>query len=115
MNNQEKTYTKYLPEAFLSLKSEEEVASFIRDLMTPQEIETLEARLYAAALLQESYQSYRDIAKKTGLSTTTITRVALWLNKGMNGYKKVIDRVFVAKQLITPYKGYHHENGSADL
>lgn len=90
---------KYLPKndkenrlvkAFASLKSKEDVANFLRDLLTIAEIEEFANRLEMVRLLVKGH-SYLKIAKETGASTTTVTRVAYWLNHGCGGYKRVID------------------------
>ena len=36
--------------------------------------------------------SYQDIAQKTGLSTTTVTRIAHWLKHGEGGYKTALKK-----------------------
>lgn len=81
---------KRLVEAFASLKNKEDVANFLRDLLTIAEIEEFANRLEMVRLLVKGY-SYQKIAKETGSSTTTVTRVAHWLNHGCGGYKRVID------------------------
>ena len=80
---------KFLTKAFLKLKTEQEVANFLRDLLTIKEMEEFANRLEMAKLLKQGL-SYKAIAKKLGVSTTTVTRVALWLFRGCGGYKKVI-------------------------
>lgn len=80
---------KALCSAFLKLKSEKEVAAFIRDLFTLPEIEEFANRLEIARLLKKG-ESYLKIAKQTGVSTTTVTRVAQWLNSGCGGYQQVL-------------------------
>ncbi|MBI5254554.1 hypothetical protein HY932_02100, partial [Candidatus Falkowbacteria bacterium] len=35
---------------------------------------------------------YREVTKNTGLSTTTITRIAHWLYHGEGGYKTALIR-----------------------
>lgn len=81
-----------LYDAVLSLKTREEVANFMRDLCTLSEIDALAER-YAVARLLAKDMSYRDVADKTGASTTTVTRVAHWLNHGQGGYRTVIERL----------------------
>ena len=80
---------KQLVKAFLKLKTEQEVANFLRDLLTPPEIEEFSNRLEIAKLLL-TRKSYLKIAKETGTSTTTVTRVAQWLFRGCGGYWKVL-------------------------
>jgi TrpR-related protein YerC/YecD len=84
--------TRKLFEAVLLLETPEEVASFFRDLMTWQEIKAFGERFQVAKLLKKG-MSYREIAKETGVSTTTITRVNEWLENGMGGYELILDRL----------------------
>lgn len=83
---------KFLAKAFLTLKTEKEVAHFLRDLLTLPEIEEFANRLEIARLLLQGL-SYQKIARTTGVSTTTVTRVAHWLYKGCGGYQKVLQLV----------------------
>jgi len=82
---------KRLCEAFLKLKSREEVANFLRDLLTPTEIDEFSNRLEIARLLA-SGESYLKIAKMVGVSTTTVSRTAHWLFRGCGGYWKVLKK-----------------------
>jgi len=100
--------TNKLFEAILNLKSVNEAERFFRDLMTIQEIQTFSERFDVARLLKKGL-SYRKIAKRTGVSTTTISRVNQWLNKGMNGYKLVLERL--GKKIIA----HHHKASSTVL
>lgn len=100
-NKQEITKTdeaKLLFEAVLSLSSIEDCQKFFRDLMTEQEIEVFASRFKAAVMLTEG-TSYRTIAKKTGMSTATITRINNWLTRGMDGYSKAIKSLIKNKRL----------------
>ena len=80
---------KNLVKAFLKLKTEKDMANFLRDLLTLAEFEEFANRLEIARLLTEGL-SYQKIAKKTGVSTATVTRVAHWFFRGCGGYKKVL-------------------------
>lgn len=80
--------------AILGLKTEKETAAFLRDLLTISEIDAAAERWEMARLLWTTNLSYKEIAKKTGGSTTTITRVAQWLNHGMGGYRIILNRLF---------------------
>jgi len=82
---------KNLAKAFLKLKTEQEVADFLRDLLTLAEIEEFANRLEIARLLLLNL-SYKKIAKQTGVSTTTVTRVAHWLFRGCGGYWKIFKK-----------------------
>lgn len=81
-----------LYDALLSLKDREEAAAFLRDLCTLPEINALAERFQVARLLAKD-MSYRDVADKTGASTTTVTRVSHWLSHGQGGYRTVIERL----------------------
>lgn len=78
--------------AFVSLKSVEEAAALLRDILTPVEIEEFANRLTIAKLLMKGLP-YLEIAKQVGTSTTTVTRVAHWLYNGCGGYKAVLKRL----------------------
>lgn len=80
---------KFLTKAFLKLKTEQEVANFLRDLLTIKEMEEFANRLEMARLLKQG-MSYKVIAEKIKVSTTTVTRTAHWLFHGCGGYEKVI-------------------------
>ncbi len=81
-----------LIEAFLSLKNDQDMANFLRDLMTLPEIEEFANRLEIARLLLKD-ESYQAIAKQVGTSTTTVTRTAHWLFNGCGGYWKVFQKL----------------------
>ncbi|MBX9765250.1 hypothetical protein K2X83_01260 [Patescibacteria group bacterium] len=81
-----------LYEALLSLKTKEECAAFMRDICTVSELEALSERLAIAERVAKS-ESYLSIAGDLGASTTTVTRVAHWLNHGRGGYGTVISRL----------------------
>ena len=40
----------------------------------------------------DTKKSYREIASQTGVSTTTIGRVARFIKYGNNGYKNILDK-----------------------
>jgi TrpR-related protein YerC/YecD len=84
---------KQLFEAILKLKSPAEASAFFRDLLTISELDAAAERWQMAKLLWTTDLSYKQIAKKTGGSTTTITRVAHWLNHGMEGYKTILKKM----------------------
>lgn len=81
---------KNLTKAFAKLNNEKDVADFLRDILTPVEIDEFANRLEIARLLLTG-KSYLEIAKLTKVSTTTVTRVAHWLFKGCGGYQKVLN------------------------
>ncbi|WKZ24177.1 MAG: YerC/YecD family TrpR-related protein [Candidatus Dojkabacteria bacterium] len=80
---------KKLAQALLTLQDQKELILFLRDLLTEPEIEELAGRLSVAIALSEG-KSQRVVAKETGVSIATVTRVNQWLKRGMGGYQKVI-------------------------
>lgn len=88
----QKDKEKELLRAVVALKTEAEAARFLRDLLTKAEIEEFSNRLQAAAMLSRK-QSYTEVQKATGLSSTTVARVAKWLWNGEGGYKTIIARL----------------------
>ena len=65
---------------------------FRRLRRTPAEIRTLAERWHVARLLDGTGLSYRDIHDATGVSTTTVVRVARFLREERNGgYRRAID------------------------
>ncbi len=83
-----------LAAALAALASETEVRAVLRDLCTPAEVRTLAERWQVAKLLDEGGMTYRDIHDATGVSTTTIVRVARFLKEEQNGgYRLLLDRM----------------------
>jgi TrpR-related protein YerC/YecD len=83
---------KHLTEAILTFKKDENLLSFLRDLLTLDELEEISRRWQAVELLEKG-KTYREIAEKTGLSTTTVTRIAYWLEHGEGGYKQALKNI----------------------
>ena len=87
---------KELFSAILSLKSKDEATGFFRDLLTIAELKEFSNRWQMVKMLYVG-KPYTEIAKKLNVSTTTISRVAHWLQNGFGGYKSVADRTFPTK------------------
>lgn len=87
-----------LATALVSLKSDAEAQALLRDLCTPAEIRTLAERWQVARLLDDGQLTYREIHTATGVSTTTIVRVARFLKEEQNGgYRLLLDRQKIAR------------------
>lgn len=69
----------------------EDVQDFLVDLCTPAELEALADRWSVVPLLDQGV-SYRSIHEQTGVSVTTIGRVARWLDHGTGGYRAALQR-----------------------
>jgi TrpR-related protein YerC/YecD len=86
------TLTADLCAALRTPRSDAEMAKLLTDLCTPQEIRTLAERWHVARLLDGTGLSYRDIHEATGVSTTTVVRVARFLRQEPHhGYRRAID------------------------
>lgn len=87
--------------AFLHLKTPQEVHLFFKDICTPSEVKSMQERLEVAKLLMDDFLSYREIHELTRVSIATITRVARFLlHETHNGYKTVLKRLADAGLLI---------------
>jgi TrpR-related protein YerC/YecD len=87
-----KTENKQFVKALLCLRTAEEAETFLRDLLTEEEIVEFAKRLQTAELLSANVP-YTEIQTITGLSSTTIARVSKWLQAQGGGYRLVIDRL----------------------
>ena len=78
--------------AILTLENVDECYAFFEDVCTIQELQSISQRFNVAKMLTEK-QTYLDIAKQTGASTATISRVNRSLNYGCDGYELVFERM----------------------
>ena len=80
-----------LEAALARLDNPEAVRTFLIDLCTPAELRALTERWHVAQILDEGEKSYREIQAETGVSTTTIGRVARFLrDEPHGGYRAVL-------------------------
>lgn len=80
-------------EAIVELQDKRECQRFLNDLCTPVEIRALSDRWRVANMLEAGQDSYRDITAKTGVSVTTVGRVARFMSHGYGGYRLMLDRL----------------------
>ena len=82
-----------LARALTSVDTAQLMEKFLTDLCTPAELRAMSERWHVAQLLDKGELSYRDINAQTGVSTTTIARVARFLkDEPHQGYRAVLDR-----------------------
>lgn len=79
-----------LMKAVLQLRSEEDAYRFFEDVCTIAEMKSMAQRLEVAILLRNGV-TYQEIARKTGASSATISRVNRALLYGADGYNRVLD------------------------
>ena len=78
--------------AVLQLQSIDECRAFFQDLCTPAELQAMKDRWSVAELLADGL-TYRQIRDKTGVSVTTVGRVARCLAEEPAGYAAVLQRL----------------------
>ena len=82
-----------LADALVAVTDKAQARAFLADLCTPAEVHTLAERWHVAQLLYAGELTYRGIHEATGVSTTTIVRVARFLRQENNlGYRALLDR-----------------------
>ena len=81
-----------LAEAFLAMETAEECRALLRDLTTPAELEALVDRWRVVKYVDQGVP-YREIHARTGVSVTTIGRVARFLEDGNGGYRLALERI----------------------
>ena len=77
-------------QAVLELNTEEEAYRFFEDVCTIAEVKSMAQRIEVARLLRAGV-TYQEIAKETGASSATISRVNRALLYGAEGYRRVLD------------------------
>lgn len=87
-------FEESLCQAFLKIETEDELLRFLRDLLTPKELNSVIERWKVCQLLVRGDLSYREIHALTSASLTTIGRVSRFINEEDNdGYRLVLSRM----------------------
>ena len=89
--------TDLLMDAMLQLQSREDAYRFFEDICTIAEVKSMAQRIEVARLLRAGV-TYQEIAKETGASSATISRVNRALLYGADGYCRVLDVLDAAKE-----------------
>lgn len=93
MTDQQSDRLSSLCQAFLLLKTEQEVVNFLKDLCTPTELSALTERWMICQTLSQGL-SYREIHARTGASLTTVGRVARFLkDESYGGYANLLSKL----------------------
>lgn len=89
-----------IEKVFTNITNEKVMLSFLKDITTPRELKALQERLDIVLLLRNGI-SYSEISKKTGASSSTITRVARFLNQEKyGGYRWLIKNINKIKDVL---------------
>lgn len=80
-----------LLDTFLSLKNEDELKAYFRDIMSERDLRELAMRWEVAKMLDAGV-TYEQIQAKSGVAMETISRISRWLKEGCGGYKMMIER-----------------------
>ncbi len=86
------TAQRLLCEALLRFESPDQVQALLQDLCTPAELEAIVDRWRVALMLKQG-MTYREINQRTGVSVTTVGRVARFIDMGAGGYQAALDRI----------------------
>lgn len=87
--------------AVMTLQNEEEFFSFFEDICTVQEVVSIAQRFSVARMLHDN-KTYVEVAKATGASSATISRVNRSMNFGNGSYDMIFDRLQQEKNDGTP-------------
>jgi TrpR-related protein YerC/YecD len=93
---QEALAERSLCTAVAALRTPEECRAFFRDLCTPAELQAMADRWAVVELLERGLP-YREIHRLSGVSVTTIGRVARFLAHGNGGYATAARRLAQAR------------------
>jgi TrpR-related protein YerC/YecD len=88
---QEALAERTLYQTIAALRSADECRAFFRDLCTPAELQAMADRWAVVEWLRLGVP-YREIHRNTGVSVTTIARVARCLTGGSGGYALAAQR-----------------------
>ena len=78
--------------AIQSLETDKDCKEFLRDLLTEAELKECIQRWKVVRMLDQKVP-YEEITHTTGMSSKTIARISKWLQKGMGGYRLILDRI----------------------
>lgn len=95
---QEELFLK-LARSVALLSTVEEVAQFLKDLLSESEVLMLARRLQIAELLTEG-RTYEQIRKELKVGWNTIAKVQTWLSLYGEGYRLVINRTKPKRNIV---------------
>ena len=90
-SNKNKPILQELYAEIIKLETMEEAESFLADLCTINELESMSQRITAAKMLLDG-KTYNEIVEATDISTATLARVSKCIRHGDGGYKTVLNK-----------------------
>lgn len=93
----QKKHVKELAQLFSSIESEEEAAKLLKDLCTPQEIDSFAERWEIIQQLA-ARKTQREVAEKLGVSISKVTRGSRVLQYGEGGFELFLKKLQKAKE-----------------
>ncbi len=81
-----------LYELFSSVKSAKEAEALLKDILTPQELDSVAERWQLIKMLDEGVPQ-REIAKKLGISISKITRGSRMMQYGSGGFEMFLRKM----------------------
>ncbi|QVK17332.1 DNA-binding transcriptional regulator [Mycoplasmatota bacterium] len=90
MNDISAEHLKTIVNIFNLIQGEEDIEQLLLDVCTLKELEAIFQRFKVAQMLKNGL-SFNQIEEKTGMSSTTITRVSKCLKNG-KGYNKMFNK-----------------------
>lgn len=96
-----------LYEAIAAIRTADEAKKFFEDLCTPTERQAMADRWFVVEPVKQGIP-YRSIYEETGVSVTTIGRVARCLSLGSGGYNLIYERI-KRKSHVNKRKTHHSD------
>ena len=87
-----RNHERQLYDLVASVRDSKEAEMLLRDILTPQELDSVAERWQLVQLL-DAGMPQRDIAKKLGISISKITRGSHMLQEGRGGFRMFLDRL----------------------
>ena len=97
-------------EAISALKDAEEAKLFLLDLCTPAELQVMADRWSVVDPINKGVP-YRKIYEDTGVSVTTIGRVARFISHGNGGYNLIYERLKKKRHVTRAIKNSNTKKG----
>ena len=89
--NTESQYIKELVGAIVGIKDKKVLLEFLKDLLTPGELQEFAIRLQIVKKLLKN-KKQREVAKVLGVGVATVTRGSMELKDKKGGFRLVLDK-----------------------